>query len=63
MPTTITSADATPASQKDLVRANEVFRTGEADAVARAETNVQEHIASHPELMAIDPKERQAAHG
>jgi NAD-dependent dihydropyrimidine dehydrogenase PreA subunit len=57
------SVDATPASQKALVKANEVFRTGEPDAVAAAEAIVQEHVASHPDLMAIDPKERQAAHG
>jgi ferredoxin len=57
------SHDATPASQKRLIEANTVFRAGEADAVARAEEIVKEHEASHPELMAIDPKERAAAHG
>jgi hypothetical protein len=30
--------------------------------MARAEDIVKAHVASYPELMAIDPKERQAAH-
>ena len=36
--------------------------SSDADAMAQAEAMVQQHIAAHPELMAIDPKERQAAH-
>jgi len=57
------SVDATPASQKVLVQANEVYRNGDPDAMAQAEEIVKAHQAAHPELMAIDPKERQAAHG
>jgi hypothetical protein len=30
--------------------------------MAAAEAVVRAHIDAHPELMAIDPKERQAAH-
>jgi hypothetical protein len=30
--------------------------------MARAEEIVQAHVESHQDLMAIDPKERQAAH-
>ena len=35
---------------------------GDPDAIAKAEAIVQAHVASHPELMAIAPTERQAAH-
>ena len=56
------SHDSTPASQKDLIAANDIYRNGEAEAMAKAEEIVKAHIASHPDLMAIDPKERQAAH-
>jgi ferredoxin len=56
------SHDTTPSSQQDLIEANTVYRLGEADAMAQAEAIVKAHIDSHPELMAIDPKERQAAH-
>jgi ferredoxin len=56
------SADSTPSSQKELVTANAVYRSGEADAVARAHEIVQTHVASHADLMAIDPKDRQASH-
>jgi ferredoxin len=56
------SVDSTPSHQKDLIEANAVYRIGDADAMSAAEAIVQAHIASHPELMAIDPKERQAAH-
>ena len=55
--------DSTPASQKDLIAANDVYRNGEADAMAQAETIVSAHVSSHPDLMAVDPKDRQAAHG
>jgi ferredoxin len=57
------SHDSTPSSQKDLIAANDAYRSGEAAAVARAEAIVKEHMAAHPELMAIDPKDRQASHG
>ena len=56
------SPDATPASQKDLVEANSVYRAGDADAVARAEEIVTQHISAHTELMAVAPAERAAAH-
>ena len=56
------STDATPSNQKDLIEANAVYRNGDAEAVAKAEAIVQAHVASHPELMAIAPTERQAAH-
>ncbi len=56
------SHDATPANQRDLIAANDLYREGNPDAVAKAEAIVQAHIDAHPDLMAIDPKERQAAH-
>jgi len=56
------SIDATPSNQKDLVEANAIYRNGDPDTIARAEEIVQAHIASHSELMAIPPAERQAAH-
>jgi len=56
------SPDATPASQKELVDANAVFRAGDPDAVAKAEEIVKMHVASHPELISIPPAERAAAH-
>jgi ferredoxin len=55
--------ESTPASQKRLVEANAVYRAGEPDAVASAEEIVKSHQASHPELMAVPPAERAAAHG
>ena len=42
--------------------ANDVYRGGDAAAVAKAVAMVESHIASHPDLMAIDPKDRQASH-
>jgi ferredoxin len=57
------SHDSTPASQKALIAANDVFRTGDTAAVAKAEAIVKDHMAAHPELLAIDPKDRQASHG
>ncbi len=57
------SHDSTPASQKALIAANDVFRTGDPDAVAKAEAIVKDHMAAHPDLLAIDPKDRQASHG
>ena len=56
------SIDSTPSTQKDLIEANAVYRLGDADAMARAEELVAAHVAAQPALMAIDPKERQAAH-
>ena len=56
------SAESTPASQKTLIEANAVFRPGDPDAVAKAEAIVHAHVAAHPELMAIDPNDRAAAH-
>jgi hypothetical protein len=56
------SIDATPSHQKDLVEANAVFRLGDADAMARAEEIVKAHVAAHPDIMAVPPAERQAAH-
>src|SRR5215218_6207542 len=38
------SPESTPATQKQLVEANAVFRAGEPDAVASAEAIVQAHI-------------------
>ena len=40
----------------------DIYRNGDADAMARAEAIVQAHVAAHPELMAIPGKERAAAH-
>ena len=56
------SRDATPSSQKALIPANTLYRLGDADAMAKAEAIVAAHVAAHSELMAVDPKERQAAH-
>jgi ferredoxin len=57
------SPETTPASQKQLVEANAVYRAGEADAVARAEAIAQAHVAAHPDLMAVPPADRAAKHG
>lgn len=56
------STDSTPPSQKALIEANAIFRTGEASAVAQAEQLVTSHMASHADLMAVPPAERAAAH-
>lgn len=56
------SHDSTPSSQKDLIPANTIYRLGEPDAMAQAEAIVQAHVDAHPDLMAIPPTERQAAH-
>src|SRR4030095_983954 len=55
--------DSTPASQKMLIEANAIYRAGDADTVARAEAIVKAHESAHPELMAIDPKDRATKHG
>jgi NAD-dependent dihydropyrimidine dehydrogenase PreA subunit len=57
------SPESTPASQKQLIEANAVYRAGEPDAVARAESLAKAHVEAHPELMAIAPADRAAAHG
>jgi NAD-dependent dihydropyrimidine dehydrogenase PreA subunit len=56
------SPDSTPASQKHLIEANAVYRAGDPDAVARAEALVKQHAAEHPDLMAVAPADRAAAH-
>ena len=56
------SPEATPESQKALIDANAIFRTGDADAVARAEALVAQHVAAHADLMGVPPTERAAAH-
>jgi ferredoxin len=56
------SHETTPSSQRDLIPANDIYRLGDAAAMAKAEEIVRTHVAAHPELMAIDPKDRQAAH-
>ena len=57
------SPESTPASQKQLIEANAIFRTGEPDTVERAEALVKQHVDGHAELMAIPPADRAAAHG
>src|SRR5512147_390670 len=56
------SPDATPASQKDLIEANAVYRSGDAGAFAKAVEGVKAHEAAHPDLMNIPGTERAAAH-
>jgi ferredoxin len=56
------SPESTPDSQKVLIEANAVYRAGDPDAVARAESIVKAHMEQHAELMAVAPPERAAAH-
>ena len=56
------SPESTPDSQKVLIEANAVYRAGDPDAVARAESIVKSHMEQHAELMAVAPPERAAAH-
>ena len=56
------SLESTPDSQKALIGANDVYRAGDADAVARAEALVKAHIETRADLMAVPPAERAAAH-
>jgi len=56
------SPEATPASQKDFIEANFIYRNGDADAMAKAEAIVKHHVETHPELMALPGSERQAHH-
>jgi ferredoxin len=55
--------DSTPASQKDLIPANDLFRSGDPETLAKAEAIVAAHVNANPKLMGIDPKDRQAHHG
>ena len=54
--------ESTPLSQKTLIEANAVFRTGDPGAVARAEELVTQHKTAHGDLLAIPAPERAAAH-
>jgi NAD-dependent dihydropyrimidine dehydrogenase PreA subunit len=56
------SPESVPASQKELVEANAVFRAGDPGAVARAEEIVKAHRDTHPDIMAVPGPERAAAH-
>jgi hypothetical protein len=56
------SPESTPASQKNLIEANSVYRAGDDAAVAQAEAIVAAHIAAHGDLMGVAPAERAAAH-
>ena len=56
------SPDSVPSSQKSLVEANAVFRTGDDAALQKAEGIVAAHVSSHPELMKVPAAERAAAH-
>ena len=56
------SPESTPASQKDLIDANSVYRAGDADAVAKAEAIVNAHVSANGSLMGVAPSERAAAH-
>jgi ferredoxin len=56
------SVDSTPASQHMLVAANAVYRSGDEQALRTAEALVDSHIEANPDLMAIDPSARAAAH-
>ena len=56
------SVDSVPNSQKDLIEANQVYRNGDAAAMAAAGAIVQAHIGARADLMQLDPTERQAAH-
>jgi len=56
------SPDATPATQKDLIEANAVYRSGDPAAFSAATDVVNAHVAAHPELMNVPTTERAAAH-
>jgi len=56
------SADSTPKSQSSLIEANAIFRSGDAAAMAKAESLVKAHVDAHPDLMAIPAPERATAH-
>ena len=42
--------------------ANQVYRNGDAAAMAAAEATVQAHIGARADLVQLDPNQRQAAH-
>jgi NAD-dependent dihydropyrimidine dehydrogenase PreA subunit len=56
------SPDSTPASQKDLIEANFIYRNGDAGTIEQAEAIVKAHADANPDLMAIPVPERAAAH-
>ena len=56
------SPESTPESQKAFIEANAVYRAGDADTFAKAESVVKAHMDSHGDLMGIAPAERAAAH-
>jgi NAD-dependent dihydropyrimidine dehydrogenase PreA subunit len=56
------SPETTPKSQTSLIEANAIYRSGDPDAFARAEGLVKAHESAHPELMAVAPEDRAAAH-
>lgn len=56
------SIDSTPASQKDLIEANAIYRNGDPDTMSRAEAIVKAHVDANPDLMAVPGPERAAAH-
>lgn len=56
------SPESTPASQKELIEANSVYRAGDGAAVAQAEAIVKAHMDTHADLMGVAPAERAAAH-
>jgi ferredoxin len=56
------SPEATPQNQRDLIEANAVYRNGEPGPMAAAQAIVRKHMEAHPDLMAIKPSERAAAH-
>lgn len=57
------SVDAVPVSQRDLIEANAVYRSGDVKAFAAAEAIVRRHIETNANLMALAPEARQGAHG
>jgi ferredoxin len=54
--------EATPSSQKVLIDANAIYRAGDADAVAKAESLVGQHMTARPDLMKVPAAERATAH-
>lgn len=52
------SEDDTPSNQQDLIEANKQWYQDQEEA----ERLVAAHVAANPDLMAIAPEERQAAH-
>ncbi len=54
--------ESTPASQRDLIDANSIYRAGEPPAVAAAEAIVAKHASAHADLMKVPAAERAAAH-